>query len=366
MLPQNMLSEINFIVQSHEVSDSESVFISGNDSLLGDWNPNEIDLVKIDDSTWSRKFWFYNGKSIEYKFTKGTWDHEALNDDGSIPKNWMLQITNDTSIFIRINKWSNKEPRLTHGQIKGTLKYHPNFPGNGLKPRDVVVWLPPSYDSSLEKRYPVLYMHDGQNIVDPATSSFGYDWQVDEVADSLINCQSIKEIIVVGIYNTPDRVEEYSHSPLGYKYMSFIVEKLKPFIDAKYRTLLDRENTAAAGSSMGGLISFMMAWCYPEVFSMAACFSPALKIQKFNYVDTVENYSGDKKEIKIYIYNGGVSLEADLQPGIDEMIVALQNKGYELGKDIIWHIDRNASHSEIAWAQHIWRPLVFFFGRNNN
>ncbi|MCK7520815.1 MAG: alpha/beta hydrolase-fold protein [Ignavibacteriales bacterium] len=158
------------------------------------------------------------------------------------------------------------------------------------------MWLPPSYELNLEKRYPVLYMHDGQNVFDPATSSFGYDWRADEVADSLINAETINEIIIVGIYNTTDRGFEYSYSPLGYKYMDFVVSKLKPFIDSEYRTLPDAENTAVAGSSLGALITFMLSWNYPDVFSKAACFSSALKIQDLNYVDTVSQLFWEQRK----------------------------------------------------------------------
>ena len=146
--------------------------------------------------------------------------------------------------------------------------------------------------------------------------------------------------------------------------MDFIVNNLKPFIDRKYRTLPDKENTAVCGASLGGLISLMLVWNYPQVFSKAACLSSAFKIDQLDYVDTVANYTSKKKDIKLYIDNGGIGLETGLQPGTDEMIVALQNKGYELGKDIIWYVDKNASHSEIAWAERIWRPLLFFFGKN--
>ena len=146
--------------------------------------------------------------------------------------------------------------------------------------------------------------------------------------------------------------------------MDFIVSKLKPFIDAEYRTLTDCENTAIAGSSLGGLISFMLVWNYPQVFSKAACLSPAFKIQELNYVDSIACYSGTKKALKLYIDNGGIGLESELQPGIDEMIVALQNNGYVLCKDLFWSVDPNAIHSESAWAQRIWQPLVYFFGKN--
>jgi len=359
---QNNTYEITFIVNSTEVHDSESVFIVGSDLQLGNWNPAAVNLIKIKDYTWSKSFKFEIGKNLEYKFTKGSWAKEALNDDGSIPGNSILKVLSDTLVTIGIKKWKDGEQRINHGQITGTVKYHLQLEEDGLKPRDIVVWIPPSYYENTNKRYPVFYMHDGQNAFDPATSSFGYDWQADEVADSLIKVGAINEIIIVAIYNTSDREQEYIYSNLGYEYMDFIVNNLKPFIDRKYRTLPDKENTAVCGSSSGGLISLMIVWNYPEVFSKAACLSSAFKISRLNYVDTVANYTSKKKDINLYIDNGGIGLEMELQPGTDEMIVALQNKGYELGKDIIWYVDKNASHSEIAWAERIWRPLVFFFG----
>lgn len=364
--PQDAFHEVKFVVFAGGVDDSEFVYISGSDSLLGRWNPSAVRLEKIDDTMWVRAFNFNKGEKIEYKFTKGSWELEALNDDSSTPSNSVLTVTGDTAIFIKINKWKNKEARIIRQQITGTVKYHRQFKADSLKPRDIVVWLPPSYYEKSEKRYPVLYMHDGQNIFDPATSAFGYDWRLDEVADSLIRTGSLQEIIIVGIYNTQDRSREYSHSVLGYTYMDFIVSTLKPFIDTEYRTMPGKENTANGGSSLAGLISLMLVWNYPDIFSKAACISPAFKISGFNYVDTVINYSGKKKEINLYIDNGGVGLELELQPGVDEMLGALQNKGYELGEDILWYIDLNASHSEAAWAARIWRPLLFFFGKDQS
>jgi len=240
-----------------------------------------------------------------------------------------------------------------------------NIEGKGILPRDVIIWFPPSYDESTSKRYPVLYMHDGQNIIDPTTSAFGIDWQVDETSDSLINENLMNEIIVVGIYNTKHRRSDYSHNDTGYAYMRWVVNELKPLIDKTYRTKPDRENTAVAGSSMGGLISFMMLWEYSDIFSKAACFSPAFKVDRFDFVKNVRNFDGKKKIIKLYIDNGGVGLDARLQPGIDEMIQTLVLKGYELDKDIIYFIDKDAEHNEPAWANRMYKPLLWFFGKEN-
>lgn len=114
---------------------------------------------------------------------------------------------------------------------------------------------------------------------------------------------------------------------------------------------------------MGGLISFVIAWDYPEVFSKAACFSPAFKFRDYNYVDIVRNYSGKKKNLLFYLDNGGVGLESALQPGIDEMVDALKTLDYKQEKDFFLYIDKEAEHNEAAWAERMWRPLILFFAK---
>lgn len=144
--------------------------------------------------------------------------------------------------------------------------------------------------------------------------------------------------------------------------MNLIVEKIKPFIDEEYRTLPDSKNTAVGGSSMGGLISMMCVWEYPEVFSKAACFSPAFKFRDIDYVKNVREYSGPKKDIAIYIDNGGVDLEALLMPGVEEMVISLEEKGFVKEKDLFVFIDKAATHNEAAWAKRAWIPIKIFFG----
>ena len=263
-------------------------------------------------------------------------------------------------LVFNITNWGYNQSNIS-GQITGNVRYHKNFKGRSVLPRDIIVWLPPSYDSLPNKYYPVLYMHDGQNIFDPLTSSFGVDWQIDEVADSLIGARSIQEIIIVGIYNTEKRGNEYNITNLGQAYVNFIIEELKPFIDSTYKTLPDYKNTTVCGSSSGGLISFIMAWENPDVFSKTACFSPAFKISNIDYVAPVKKYIGAKKDLKIFIYNGGVGLEEQLQPGIDEMMLVLKEKGFVENQDLLFIKDSSAEHNESAWAKNVYRFLEFFF-----
>lgn len=349
-----------FIINS-KISDKNSfIYITGNHQLLGDWNPSSIQLSKINDSTWSREFEFDKPGKLEFKFTLGNWEMEVLDSDGKKFSNFQINITNDTTLFFEFNNWG-REHNDFNGKITGKVRYHKNFIGSTITARDIIVWLPPSYDSLKNKRYPVLYMNDGQNIVDPLTSSFGIDWQIDEAADSLTKMHLINEIIIVGIYNSNKRNFEYSKTYLGDAYMNFIVGDLKPFIDSTYRTLDNRKNTAICGSSLGGLASFMLVWEYDSLFSKAACLSPAFKIDQFDYVTSVENYSGAKKDIKFYIYNGGKGVDEKLQPGIDEMLKALLNLGYETKKDILFTKDNEAEHSESAWAKRVPEMLRFLF-----
>ncbi|HUX60091.1 MAG TPA: alpha/beta hydrolase-fold protein [Ignavibacteriaceae bacterium] len=356
--------KIKFIVITSDIGKQGDVYITGNTAKLGNWDASSVPLNKINDSTWSKVFEFNDSTTIQYKFTRGTWQSEALTSDGKIPSNYKLKVTKDTVVIVNISKWGkglfNKKPM---GKITGTVEYFRKLTGKGIKPRDIIVWLPPSYKKDKAKRYPVLYMEDGQNIFDPKTSSFGVDWQLDEAADSLIKAKAIKEIIIVGIYNTSDRGKEYLDTKIGHDYMNFIVDKLKPFIDKRFRTLPDRLNTATGGSSAGGLISFMLLWEYPNVFSQAACLSPAFDIDNINFVKNVKEYDGKKKPIRMYIDIGTKDLEVRLRPGVDEMVNVLESKGYKAGKDLKYFIANGATHNEEAWSKRNWRYLEFMFGK---
>ena len=207
-------------------------------------------------------------------------------------------------------------------------------------------------------------MHDGQNIFDPATSAFGVDWRIDETLDSLIRKKYIPPMIVVGIYNTADRSKEYGQGDKGKAYMEFVVKKLKPFIDSAYRTKPDAKNTIVGGSSMGGLISFMLAWEYPKVFAKAICMSPAFKISTIDYVKVVKASGRKADGQSFYIDNGGVGLESQLQPGIDEMIKALKEKGFRQNKDYFLIIDPQAKHFESAWAERFPEAMLMLYLAN--
>jgi predicted alpha/beta superfamily hydrolase len=248
-------------------------------------------------------------------------------------------------------------------EIIGKIIKHEAFPVKGLPSRDILVWLPPSYDSAANRKYPVLYMHDGQNVFDPKTSWVTHkDWRLDETCDYLIRNHRMEEVIIVAVYSNKNRLVELAPGKEGTLYKKFFVEDLKPFIDKTYRTQTDPAHTAVMGSSMGGLMAFMLAWEYPDVYGMAGCLSPAFRYLKHDYTKTVAADKGPHRNIKIWIDNGTTDLEPVLQPGIDDMMSVLRSQNYSFE----WYLDQGASHTETAWAARAWRPLLYFFASKSS
>lgn len=173
---------ITLQVEAPTLSDSESVYVAGNIEELGSWNPGKVILDKKNNKSWRKTIEVIKGTRLEYKFTKGSWATEALGSDSSVPQNSVLVINRDTTVLVTIFNWRDKFNFKVKGQITGTVKYHKNFVLDGLKPCDIFVWLPSDYETNIKKRYPVFYMHDGQNLVDSRTSNTFIDWQVDEAA----------------------------------------------------------------------------------------------------------------------------------------------------------------------------------------
>ncbi len=219
----------------------------------------------------------------------------------------------------------------------GTVESYQDFPSAHVAARNVDVWLPPGYAAHPRKRYPVLYMHDGQNLFDPTLSFYTQtDWGVDEAMTKLIAEGRAREAIVVGIWNTPLRLQEYmprkpvagESLPIGAegmgdlptasivsdRYLAFIVDELKPFIDATYRTRKGRDDTFVMGSSMGGLISLYAMAEYPEVFGGAGAVSTHWPIGDGVVIDWLGTHLPAPRSHRIYYDFGTATLDAQYEP----------------------------------------------------
>lgn len=344
------------------VAATEKLTLAGGGRELGNWNPAQgLPLNRLNDSLWQASLQVKRGTVLDFKITRGSWPTEALTADGHVPGNYQLPVLHDTAVTFTVTRWKDQEPSAapqSHGQVTGDLRYHQNMEYPGLLPRDVLVWLPPGYATDTARRYPVVYMLDAQNVFDPATSTLGFDWRVDEVCDSLIRAGKMQPVIVVGTTSTADRTPEYSYGSKSKIFAEFLIKSLKPMIESQYRTKSGPENTAIMGSSMGGLSAFVLAWEHPDVFGKAGCFSPAFKISRLDYVSKVKKKQLPNPLPELYIYNGTVGLEADLQPGIDDMMAVLRDKKVPF----VWVQGQGEAHQEPAWARWVSQPLVQFFG----
>jgi len=267
-----------------------------------------------------------------------------------------------------------QQPHTLTGEIRAHKNFHSSVLNND---RDVLVYLPPGYETNKKKRYPVFYLHDGQNLFDGATSFLpGREWRVDETAQSLIAAGKIEPLIIVGIYNTgKDRINEYTPAEdakykMGGKadlYGRMLVEELKPFIDSHYRTKKGAEYTGLGGSSLGGLVSLYLALKYPDTFGRAAVVSPSVWFANKQIVHYVQALP-KKPRVRIWMDIGTKegSNEAEAQQSVNDARLlqeTLIKKGWKPGKDLDYFEAQGAEHNEDAWAARVARILTFLFPR---
>jgi predicted alpha/beta superfamily hydrolase len=289
---------------------TDNLYIAG---TFNNWNPKDEQYKFTKDS-----FGNYSAdlpvkeKTGEYKLTRGGWDKVESDRDGNAIANRQYNVEANDLLGIIVNGWTDqfvsKQKISTASKnvvILDTVFFIPQL----KRKRTIRIYLPEDYATS-KQRYPVLYMQDGQNLFDEATS-FAGEWGIDEFMDSM----KLKKTIVVGIDNGADkRMNEYNpfnHKNFGVgegnEYLNFLVKIVKPFIDKEYRTLKDKQNTSISGSSMGGLISFYALVKYPGLFGAAGVYSPSFWIAPglFESIKT----KGKLINSKIYFFAG--KLEGD-------------------------------------------------------
>ncbi|HZE57704.1 MAG TPA: alpha/beta hydrolase-fold protein [Chthoniobacterales bacterium] len=258
--------------------------------------------------------------------------------------------------------------------LTGNIQQHRAFPSKILKNRrDVLVYLPPGYRRFSMRQYPVLYLQDGQNVFDAATSFAGVEWGVDETAQRLIRQKLMEPLIIVAIANTgEDRIHEYAPTParldppkrkrskgLLRSYGRFLVEELKPFIDRKYRTKREAEFTGLGGSSLGGLATITLGLWFPNYFNRLAVLSPSIWWDDCAIYDIVDEVDETKKPpLKIWLDTGTHEPGWERAAGLRDRLV---EKGWRLHDDLHYLEVEGANHSEGAWAGRIDPVLRFLF-----
>jgi enterochelin esterase-like enzyme len=300
----------------------------------------------------------------------------------------------------------------TTGMSQGRLLKEESVPSRFLDgSRTLRIYLPPSYDHAPRRRYPVLYLHDGQNVFSSAgpRSCFGWgSWELDKTADRLMAEGRMREIIMVSVDNTRSRYKEYrgrlhpegrSARPLSGQpetnaldnakfeaYANFLIQELKPRIDRAFRTLKTPANTGVMGSSLGGICSVSLAWEWPTVFGCAASLSGSFHIEKRNFLEQVlRRTKHAPKSLRIYLDSGTIDFtgDDDDRRHTDAVADELRRLGWKDGRRLErfveprpytdqelektslpfdkWPEARRSQHNEFYWRMRAWRALVFLF-----
>jgi predicted alpha/beta superfamily hydrolase len=260
-------------------------------------------------------------------------------------------------------------PVQASSSLKSRLRLHPQFTSRLMdEKRDFMVYLPPRYEAEPDRRYPVLYLQDGQNLFDPDTSFIpGKYWRVGETADELIVTGAIAPLVIVGIYNTGRyRINEYTHiedKRLGGgradAYGQMLVEELKPLVDHRYRTLPGSENCGLGGSSLGGLVSMYLGLRYTRVFGKLAAMSPSVWWRNRAILKTVAQIKR-RPALRIWL-DIGTNESPRALPDARALKTALVNKGWKLGEDLCYTEVEGGHHDEVAWSQRVAPMLQFLF-----
>ncbi len=360
-------AQVTFIVDQLPASTpaGADIYIAGN---FNNWNPG-LPAYKLQADSLGRHLIELNlpDGAIEFKFTRGTWASVEGSASGGYIPNRKANVKSGDTLYLQIEGWEkNTGGQSTAASNVAVLTdsfYIPQL----KRFRRIWIYLPPDYDSS-KRAYPVLYMHDGQNLFD-RMSSFLEEWEVDERLNNLFT-KGDPGIIVVGIDNGgARRLDEYSPwknkqygGGEGEAYMEFIVNTLRPRIDSLYRTRKGPRHTGIMGSSMGGLISLFGGLSYPEVFGRIGVFSPSLWFSDkvWDWMDTLQVADSTR----IYLLAGGQESHSMLE-NLRKCDSVLLSRGMARERLRI-RVDPDGTHSETFWGPAFPAAYSFLFVRGSS
>lgn len=367
---QRALISVEFEVEAPpDTPADQPLYLTGSEPALGNWEAAGIPLVRAENGKHRATVEVTQGIEYAYKITRGTWGTVEKGPGGEEIPDRMLLCDEPQVVKVAIASWVDGGKAIPHRiTTSGDLRVHRKFQSRILgNERNIIVYLPPGYEQS-DQRFPVLYVHDGQNLFDESTSYAGVEWRLDEAAQRLISERKIRPIIIVGIYNTPDRSAEFTPPPAGRagEYAQFIVEEVKSFIDKTYRTRPERADTAMAGSSMGGLPTLVAAREHGDVFSQIALLTPFLRSDGEPVVQSMDLQSGWLKNTRVWLDMG--PSPAKYYPGPDPvadaqaMVSIMTSTGMRPGEDFRFVELSDGEHSEASWQQRVPDVLEFLFG----
>ena len=338
---------------------TDAIYVAGSLPSVGGWKADGVKLARQDDGTHAGEIDVEPGQTLEFKITRGTWETVEKNADGSERPNRPVAIDAATKrIDVTVDRWASGAGEPKPSTVVGTLNLHTIDSVPLKQSRMIRVWLPPGYDTNLQASYPVLYMHDGQNCFDRATSAFGREWEIDETLMRLIADKAIPPIIVVGIDNgLTNRINEYTYDAdarrggEGAKHAEFLLNEVKPFIEKTYRAKTGPAHRFIGGSSLGGVISLEVARRHPETFGGVIAMSPAIWWSNEALTAEIEKDAGGLAEARVWIDMGTREQMGDEK---DRFVENVRRLDAALTKHAVEHrlvIEDGAEHNEPAWAR---------------
>jgi len=345
-----------------ETPTDAQVFLAGDAPELGPWRANGMPLMRRSETTYGAEIAVPTGGRLNYLVTRGSWRLVESEPVGVERRPRSLAPTTRL-VGITVSDWG-----------RHSIRYHHHFYSEHLRnQRTISVYVPPGHDRDRDRRYPVFYLHDGQNLFDAATAFGGVTWEADETAERLIRAKSVQPVILVGIANTKQRLHEYG--PTGrrsrgtsrsYRYGKFLVEELKPFIDRTYRTLPEPMTTAIGGSSMGALISLFLTQWYPETFGHCMAMSPSLWWERElilrNWPDDASWLRGHRFWIDTGTGEGGnASSKREQVRRVRRLALAFDRGGLSEDRGYRYREIQNGQHNERDWAARFGQVLEYFF-----
>lgn len=356
------------VAPPEETPPHEPLHVSGGAPALGAWDGVGVRLVPARDGLHAAVVEIPDLRSVSFKVTRGSWY--------SVEKGAAGEEIDDRRSDIggglrRVNaapvRWADLL-RAGTGTLSGDVRVLASVPSDHLDhARDVLVWLPPGYRADPSARFPVLYMHDGQNVMDASTAFGGVEWGADETLAALVAAGNAPENIVVAVGNSEDRMSEYTPTvdatyggggAAGYA--RFLVEELKPLIDRLYRTRPEAASTGVAGSSLGGLVSMWLGLEHPDVFGRLGVISPSVWWDDRVILDLVAEAPTPAVRPKVWLDIG--TAEGSGATAVENTRAlrdALLARGWALGADLGYLEVPGAGHNESAWAARLGGILAF-------
>jgi len=353
----------------------QTIYLSGSSPNLGNWDAAGVPLRPDQNGVHRAGVELLRDVEYGFKVTRGTWGTVERGPEGEDIPNHRFRAQPDQTVEVDVATWVDGG-KAVPGRITvtGDVRMHPKFVSDILgNERTLIVYLPEGYDDEPDRRYGVLYVQDGQNLFNESTSFAGVEWQLDEAAQSLIERREIEPLIIVGIYNTEQRDNEYAPAELvgeangdAANYARFLVEEVMPFINDRYRTRTERAQTGVGGAALGGLVSLYTLQQYPQTFGRWFALSPWLRIGDQSMLDVWSERLSWADDVRLYVdmgldagslYPGGseqavedfVELERRLEAGRSDPAM-LQTRRIAEG-----------THNEPAWSRRIESVLAWLW-----